>query len=228
MKILSRQEAKALGLKRYFTGKACIKGHVAERFTANQTCLVCVGMQARAWRKANLGKAREHGRAYVKANLEKIRERKRAYYAANSEKILGRKRALYKANPEKARERSRTYRKANPEKARDSVRVWRKANPEKDSACSRAWLKANKPKVAAKSMRRHASKLHATPIWACRESIERIYAEAHQLTIDTGIPHHVDHIVPLKSPIVCGLHTHHNLRAIPAVENMSKGNRFND
>lgn len=42
----------------------------------------------------------------------------------------------------------------------------------------------------------------------------------------TGVLHHVDHIVPLISPLVCGLHVGNNLRVIPAVENMRKSNKL--
>ena len=38
---ISRAEAKALGLKHYFTGKACPKGHVSKRTTHNTSCAEC-------------------------------------------------------------------------------------------------------------------------------------------------------------------------------------------
>jgi hypothetical protein len=41
MQIISRAEAKAKGLKRYFTGKPCKHGHVAERQVFNATCVEC-------------------------------------------------------------------------------------------------------------------------------------------------------------------------------------------
>jgi hypothetical protein len=41
MQIISRAEAKAKGLKRYFTGKPCKHGHVAEREVFNATCVEC-------------------------------------------------------------------------------------------------------------------------------------------------------------------------------------------
>ena len=181
MKILSRKEAIALGLRRYFTGKPCLNGHVAERFVSSETCSECDLLRRRARYKAHPENELEYSRAYYKANTEKERERKREQY---------------KAAPEKQRKRNRAYAKANPEK------------------------------FAAASRLRDARKLRAVPIWACKDSIDKFYTKARRLTIETGILHHVDHIVPLKSPIVCGLHVHYNLRAIPATENISKGNRF--
>lgn len=49
---------------------------------------------------------------------------------------------------------------------------------------------------------------------------------AERLTRETGIPHQVDHIVPLQSKIVCGLHVEHNLRVITATENARKKNKL--
>ena len=41
MQIISRAQAKALGLKRYFTGLFCKHGHIAERSVANRGCAQC-------------------------------------------------------------------------------------------------------------------------------------------------------------------------------------------
>jgi 5-methylcytosine-specific restriction endonuclease McrA len=43
---LSRAEALALGLSRYFTGAACKRGHLAERYTCSRTCLQCQGVDS--------------------------------------------------------------------------------------------------------------------------------------------------------------------------------------
>jgi hypothetical protein len=39
--ILSKAEAERLGEGHYFTGKACVKGHLSERRTSNGYCVVC-------------------------------------------------------------------------------------------------------------------------------------------------------------------------------------------
>jgi len=89
--IVTRKEAKERGLARYFTGKPCPHGHVAERWASNSRCVECA-------------------RKRYEANPEKIRERHRKYHEANREKIRERKRKRYEANPEKERERKRKYR----------------------------------------------------------------------------------------------------------------------
>jgi hypothetical protein len=40
-KVIARAEAKALGLKRYFTGEPCKRGHVVERFVSGAKCSEC-------------------------------------------------------------------------------------------------------------------------------------------------------------------------------------------
>ena len=65
--IVTRAEASAAGLKRYFTGKACPKGHVSERLTRNSECLKCRYIATVKHRRANPNKYRDARRVY-KAN----------------------------------------------------------------------------------------------------------------------------------------------------------------
>ncbi len=58
------------------------------------------------------------------------------------------------------------------------------------------------------------------------EEIRGIYEEAERLTKATGIKHSVDHDIPLRGKMVSGLHVHTNLKAIPLVDNIRKGNRY--
>ena len=59
---VSREDAKLAGLPRYHTGKPCKHGHIAERYTANKTCVVCGN--------ATADKAKEKDRArYVAASV---------------------------------------------------------------------------------------------------------------------------------------------------------------
>lgn len=77
----------------------------------------------------------------------------------------------------------------------------------------------------AKSAKRRASKKQAVPAWMNKDAVDAIYEKARRFTEITGEPFHVDHIVPLTSDIVCGLHWEGNLQILPGVENLSKANR---
>ena len=79
-----------------------------------------------------------------------------------------------------------------------------------------------------------------TPKWANKKAIREIYRLCREISKQTGIPHHVDHIVPLSGPCrsirgeleqsnswpcVCGLHVENNLRIITAAANLAKAIR---
>lgn len=88
------------------------------------------------------------------------------------------------------------------------------------------WRSIPAPVRAAMQARRRAAKLRATPPWLTKsdnDQIKAVYLAAAELTKNTGIPHDVDHIVPLQGKTVCGLHVAWNLRPIPASANRAKG-----
>jgi hypothetical protein len=130
---------------------------------------------------------------------------------------------------------SRSWRKQNqekvlsyfqdPEKMRGYWRSWYNRNIEQERLRSVEYGKNNPATRNAKNSRYRASQLQATPAWADPKKIRDFYVAADFLGMVTGEWHEVDHIVPLRSKLVCGLHVEHNMQVITARENASKGNR---
>ena len=58
--------------------------------------------------------------------------------------------------------------------------------------------------------------------------IRRLDARAKELSRRTGIPHVVDHEIPLTHKYVCGLNVHHNMQVIPKAVNAAKSNAWCD
>ena len=76
--------------------------------------------------------------------------------------------------------------------------------------------------------RRHKD---AAPKWLSdtqKREIRKLYLTAQELTQTTGERYVVDHIVPLISDAVCGLHVPWNLRVITQEENLKKSNKLVD
>lgn len=169
----------------------------------------------------------DNGAAYKEANKEKFKEYCTRYREANRDLVRERVAAFQKEYPERQREFEIKYRARHPDRRKASCAKYR-GKPgvlEKERENWAAWAKENRDKLAAKAAARRALKLKATPLWVNLVEIEAFYVEARRLTIETGIEHHVDHIVPLKSKVVCGLHCPANLQVLPGPENLSKNNR---
>jgi len=97
MNIITRAEALEQGLKTYFTGKPCKRGHVDERQVSNWTCMEC---------------CRENDR--TRAGTEKRLASRRAEYKRNAVKYNTYDKKRYKENPER-KERNLAWKEANRE-----------------------------------------------------------------------------------------------------------------
>ena len=138
-----------------------------------------------------------------------------------------------KANKEAISERDRLYRKRNPEKMRTNRIEYKQRNPEEYRKRNKVWqarYKAKNPGIInAKRMRYYASKKKAVPGWLTpshRKTINKVYEKAKELEKQDGIRRNVDHIVPLQSDFVCGLHVPWNLQILTEKENRSKNNKL--
>jgi len=77
--IISCIEAKRQGLSYYFSGKACIQGHIGKRIVSSRGCSVCRIQIKRNWAKKNPTKVREQkNKTYLKYRdkyLQQYKER---------------------------------------------------------------------------------------------------------------------------------------------------------
>lgn len=124
---------------------------------------------------------------------------------------------------------STKYREENTEKVKNKHIRYSEENPEKLKKAKNKYKKNNIGKVNANTAKRRSQKLQATPPWLTKAQlleIQQYYIDAVKLTKETGIPHHVDHIIPLQGESVRGLHVPWNLQILTAKENISKGNRI--
>lgn len=170
-------------------------GEIGEFYPGrDKRCKKCHCARSAAWRLNN----KERHRASVKRYADEHKEQVRAYIKLWVEKNRGRVNRLNSG-----------WRLRNPAKAKTSVLKYRMKNPHLERSRVRE---------------RQASQLKATPKWSNRFFVQEAYHLAELRNRITGIEWHVDHIVPLKSKIVCGLHAHTNIQVIPAKQNMSKGN----
>lgn len=194
-------------------------------------------------RVAGNARARE---AYA-ANPERARARVREWRREHKEELKLRRKPI---DPKKNYARVKAWRAANPGKRSAMGRAhyakhkgaivvrhaaYRAANKEKIAAWHQGHYAANRAKLneqglryarahpaehAARAAKRRATKLQATPSWSNKCLIGAIYERAHDLGL------HVDHVIPLKHKLVCGLHVPFNLQLLTAEANHSKGNRF--
>lgn len=151
-------------------------------------------------------------------NKDSYRLSKANHYEQHKERIKAASRAYYALHVEACKLRFKKYQASSREKRRQ----YRANRSELDRLVRQQYLRRNPRKSAIDQSFRRAVKKQAIPKWlskAHKEEIRKIYRQR-----PSGF--HVDHIVPLSSKLVCGLHVPWNLQYLPAVENLRKSNRL--
>jgi hypothetical protein len=186
-----------------YLGKVCAKHPelAGLRQKSNWTCVACQREGYNKWANTNPEKA-------IAAN---IAARKR-----HQEKHPKIPKPRIKKPPKTAEELRAINRK--------SSQRYREVHPARATANRRKYIARFPEKRTARLAQYRAAKIKQTPPWADKEAIRRKYLEAWILSMNTGIEHHVDHIVPLRSKYVSGFHVEHNLQVIPKIDNLKKGN----
>jgi 5-methylcytosine-specific restriction endonuclease McrA len=103
--------------------------------------------------------------------------------------------------------------------------------PEEKRVYRDTWKENNQEQVLADNKVRRRKHRQATPPWISRKQksdMRALYQAAIHMTKTTGERYVVDHVVPLRSDVVCGLHVPWNLRVITQEENLKKSNKLLD
>lgn len=162
--------------------------------------------------------------AYYLRQKEKIALRTSAWKAANPDKIRAAEQKRRLTPEVKAKEAA--FRETNRERLRFQQTEWRLRNPEAEKAKGQKWSKANRGTKQATLARYRASKLKRTPDWSEKDLIGYVYEFCQFLNSDLRGLFHVDHIYPMRSEEVSGLHVFMNLQILTGAENTAKGNRL--
>lgn len=148
-------------------------------------------------------------------NKEKNAIIRKRHYDANKDKIL--LKIKMDKNPDKVK-RISEYNKKYRNNNLDKINNKRKERGEEFLCKKLAW-----------NAKRRAAKIQATPTWLTKEQLKEIlsfYKLAKEKTKADNIKYHVDHIIPLKSELICGLHVPWNLQVLEQKANIIKGNKL--
>lgn len=177
--IISRADAKAAGLATYFTGKACVHGHLSPKYVAQYRCVEC----CKAY------DAQEKYRAARRANNKK-------WSAENKEKNASKSAKWRAENPDRHKELAAKWRKANPEKIKAINTAQYEKNKVDRIRKAVAYTKANPDKVGVwqrttTARRRAAGKIDSADVQFLRSAQKHKCAYCKK-SVKTG--YHVDHI----------------------------------
>ena len=196
---MKKQEAKALSLKFYNTGKPCTHGHLSDRYTSTAVCVECLKI----------------------AGVDR--------YKNNRESQLAAWHKWHESNKDIHNTRVKRWQTANKDKVRADAKAWVTANPEKVKAKALRHNKKYPDAYTARAVASVARRAKRVPQWITSDDnwiMREAYRLAKLRTNMFGFIWEVDHITPLRGKLVSGLHVPKNLQVIPKQENRVKRNNY--
>ena len=177
------------------------------------------------YQAANKEAIREYNKKYYQDNKEALLERQKKHYEANKEAILASQKKYKVDNKEHIGACKKKYYQANKEAILASQKKYNADNKEHIAACKKKYYQDNKAAHDRRSAARRALVANYQMTDHDKFALEEAFILARLREEIMGGIWHVDHIVPVKHPDACGLNSAANLQVVPAVWNLSKGNR---
>ena len=248
-----RELARQNGEKFFMPSSPCVRGHLVERRVDNSCCVECLRITARirSRKQPRKGTRKDPNWAEAKTKGERFytprKPCKRGHLAMRTtigrscvecDKQIHKPKQLAKLKERNRKEGRREHGIRQVALERGDTHYftgrpcvnghvdWRTAKSKGCVSCSREQMRKDratnplrKIKDVVRAIMRNKRMRQATPKWVKTKDLLRIYKNRPE-------GYHVDHIVPIKHPLVCGLHVPANLQYLPSVENIRKYNKF--
>lgn len=188
--LLSRSDARGRGAVRYFTGKACKRGHIDVRWTASKKCCTCLRESDRARYQRHRTRRLEQAKKRYAAKRDEIRAYGKRHRAAHREQLKAACRAWHEKNRDHALAMMRARYAANRACYSAANREWRTNNPHRAAAISAA--KRARRRAARTGDRRSYTEFVR---WARTAAVIKCY---HCRRPTRAGNRHLDHVIPLS------------------------------
>ena len=219
----TKRAAQEAGEKYYVSTHPCRKcGQAGRRYASSSNCVECaIALQTKRWElkvngrtiKRAIGLARKsapRGATTIIIQFKCKRGHSGPRRISNGSCLeCEQERTRRRLDAGEFAELHRRYRATRIDQVREKFRKWYLDHP---------------GAATEQSNRRKARLLKAIPRWADMKKIRAIYKLKATMSKMDGVVYHVDHIVPLRSRRVCGLHCEQNLQILTGPENMKKHN----
>ena len=184
------------GDKYFFTGKPCIRKHIAKRRVGDRVCVEC---------------------QKERCNSPKFKVKKLAYIKSEQGKATTRIRAKKYRLSDSGKEANKKY-----ENKETTKQIRKKATAKYAKGVGKVKILTRTIARRLGKIQRTPAWLTDNDHWMIGQAYELAALRSKM----TGFVWHVDHVIPLQGKTVSGLHTPYNLQVIPAAVNISKSNKF--